>query len=289
MCRFIAYLGNPILMSSILYRPENSLIGHQSHSAKEIEKPLNGDGFGVGWYVKHIESEPAIFTSVTPAWNNRNLRHIAPKIHSNCILAHVRDATKGAVSDYNCHPFQYKNFLFLHNGDIFDFPKIKRKIQEKLDNRFFNEIKGQTDSENFFALLLNNLEEKGLLKNPSCTDGIAEAIDETITEIKSLMDESEIDGPLFLNIVLTDGKRMWSTRYVSREDTRPHTLYYSQVNKCAKSISGSFWSSITDSDRSVLVASEKLTNNTEDWIAVPRNTMLIIEENYDFRMREMSV
>ena len=54
MCRLVAYLGRPILMEKLLIEPKNSLI-NQSFNAKEIEEPLNGDGFGVGWY-NHILS-----------------------------------------------------------------------------------------------------------------------------------------------------------------------------------------------------------------------------------------
>lgn len=51
MCRFVAYLGEPILAEDLITKPINSLI-HQSYHAKEMAEPLNGDGFGMGWYDK---------------------------------------------------------------------------------------------------------------------------------------------------------------------------------------------------------------------------------------------
>ena len=66
MCRFIAYLGRPIIVDELLVKPTNSLV-HQSFDAGEMEKPLNGDGFGLGWYLRHIDVRPGLFRSIIPA------------------------------------------------------------------------------------------------------------------------------------------------------------------------------------------------------------------------------
>jgi len=47
MCRFAAYLGLEIFISSLVTEPHHSII-HQSYHAKERIEPLNGDGFGIG-------------------------------------------------------------------------------------------------------------------------------------------------------------------------------------------------------------------------------------------------
>ncbi len=72
MCRFVAYLGKPIVVDELLLKPTNSLV-HQSYDAGEMSVALNGDGFGLGYYVHHISERPGLFRSITPAWNNRNL------------------------------------------------------------------------------------------------------------------------------------------------------------------------------------------------------------------------
>ncbi|MBL7864324.1 MAG: class II glutamine amidotransferase, partial [Cyclobacteriaceae bacterium] len=105
MCRLMAYRGTSIVIDNLLYKPKNSLI-NQSLAAKEIEEPLNGDGFGIGWYVPEVNNEPVTFVSVNPAWSNRNLRNLAPKVRTGCMIAHVRAASVGEVSESNCHPFQ---------------------------------------------------------------------------------------------------------------------------------------------------------------------------------------
>jgi predicted glutamine amidotransferase len=87
MCRLLAYMGSAIIIDKLLYQPKNSLV-NQSIDAKEIEEPLNGDGFGIGWYVSEVNYEPVTFVSVNPAWSNRNLRNLAPKIKTN-VLSHM--------------------------------------------------------------------------------------------------------------------------------------------------------------------------------------------------------
>lgn len=72
MCRFLVYKGREILMADLITGAEQSLI-MQSYKARERVEPLNGDGFGVGWYVPEIDPTPCVFTSILPAWSNRNL------------------------------------------------------------------------------------------------------------------------------------------------------------------------------------------------------------------------
>ena len=86
MCRFIAYLGAPIIVDELLLKPANSLV-HQSYSAGEMSQVLNGDGFGLGWYVHHISDRPGLFRSITPAWNNNNLLYNASLIQTDCLLS----------------------------------------------------------------------------------------------------------------------------------------------------------------------------------------------------------
>ncbi|GAB4015149.1 MAG: hypothetical protein Fur0010_13880 [Bdellovibrio sp.] len=78
MCRFLTYSGRPVLMHDLLYEPKNSLI-KQSIKANEAVEPLNGDGFGIGWYNNELDETPGLYTSTRPAWNDRNLGSLAKK------------------------------------------------------------------------------------------------------------------------------------------------------------------------------------------------------------------
>ncbi|MGK0298246.1 MAG: glutamine amidotransferase [Gammaproteobacteria bacterium] len=99
----------------------------QSVNSYEREEQLNGDGFGVGWNEPDHSEQPAVFRSITPAWNNRNLHNLSRVIASTSIFAHVRAATQtSGVNEANYHPFRYGKYLFVHNGDVGNFQKVRR-------------------------------------------------------------------------------------------------------------------------------------------------------------------
>ena len=254
MCRLMAYMGTPIIIDKLLYQPKNSLV-NQSINAKELEEPLNGDGFGIGWYVKEVNFEPVTFVSVHPAWSNRNLRNLAPKIQTDCFIAHVRAASVGEVSESNCHPFQYKNILMMHNGGVENFSNIKRKLREPLTDELYNWIKGQTDSEHIFAYLLNYLFNNHKTLSP---EAVVDAFENTFRALKKMMAENNIKEAAYLNMVFTNGLFVVGTRYVTDPKEEPLTLYHSEGARFVVEDGVTHLMAPEDDDQAVLVVSEKL-------------------------------
>lgn len=275
MCRFIAYRGRKVLLDDVLHKPKNSLI-RQSANAHEAEEPLNGDGFGLGWYIKELDSQPGLFVSVRPAWNDRNLRYLCQKISTTCFFAHVRAASEGEVSESNCHPFHFKNFLFMHNGGLGGFQRLKRQLRRKLSDEIYDWIRGQTDSEHFFALFLENLKNRNV--NPSA-EQIASTLEETIREIEMMKKEAGITEASYINCVITDGQTMVGVRYVSDLKEPASTLYYSEGHHY-ECVDGHARMSPGDGQggHSVLIVSEKLTSRKSDWKEIATNHMLIVNE-----------
>ena len=122
MCRWMAYSGAPLPLEELVIKTEVSLID-QSLSARRSLEPTNGDGFGLGWYGR--DNLPGRYRSTQPAWNDANLRDLALHVESPLFLAHVRRSTGTPVQQSNCHPFRYRDWLFVHNGEIEGFEKIK--------------------------------------------------------------------------------------------------------------------------------------------------------------------
>ena len=280
MCRLMAYKGTPIIIDSLLYQPKNSLI-NQSFNAKEIEEPLNGDGFGIGWYVPEVNNEPVTFVSVNPAWSNRNLRNLAPKIKTECLIAHVRAASVGEVSESNCHPFQYNNVLMAHNGGVEEFGKIKRHLRSPLSDELYNWIKGQTDSEHIFASLLNYLKSN---HNTITPETVVDSFEHTFRNIKHLMTKYDIREPAYLNMVFTDGNFMVATRYVSDDKEEPLTLYHSEGSRYVVEDGITRMEAPKDDDQAVLVVSEKLSDD-KDWTMIPANHFVIVEQSLNVRVK----
>jgi predicted glutamine amidotransferase len=164
MCRLLIYKGtSPVQLSHLLTRPAHSIINQafDSRLRVDLRRPINGDGFGVGWYDsiydEELGNQPCIYTSVTPAWNNVNLTRLAEKIKSPLVFAHVRATTAGYLSLDNCHPFVHGKIMFMHNGGIEQFTRIRRRLQQQLPDEIFNVVNGNTDSEWSFALFLSKL------------------------------------------------------------------------------------------------------------------------------------
>jgi glutamine amidotransferase len=283
MCRLMAYKGTPIVIDSLLYQPKNSLINQSLH-AREIEEPLNGDGFGVGWYVREVNSEPVTFVSVNPAWSNRNLRNLAPKVRTDCMIAHVRAASVGEVSESNCHPFQYKNLLMAHNGGIENFGLVKRKIREPLSDELYNWIKGQTDSEHIFAYLLNYLFKNHKVIN---TDAIADSFEHTFKFVIKLMKDAGITDAAYLNMALTNGLFIVATRWCSDPNEEPLTMYHSEGSRYVVEDGITRLEAPEDDDHAVLVVSEKLTDGPE-WTLIPKNHLVMVEQNSNVRVRAIN-
>lgn len=105
MCRWMVHTGAPIRIEDLLFNAQHNLID-QSLSSRSPETPTNGDGFGLGWYGDR--EHPGLFRSIRPAWNDFNLRDLAPQIQSRLFLAHVR-ATSVVVAEgcaYELRPFR---------------------------------------------------------------------------------------------------------------------------------------------------------------------------------------
>ena len=281
MCRLLAYMGSPIIIDQLLYQPKNSLV-NQSINAREIEEPLNGDGFGIGWYVPEVNYEPVTFVSVNPAWSNRNLRNLAPKIRTECFVAHVRAASVGEVTESNCHPFQYKNLLMMHNGGVENFSRIKRKLREPLSDELYNWIKGQTDSEHIFAYLLNHLHRKS--NGDVSADAVMTAFENTFTDLKKMMADSGITEPAYLNMLVTNGLFFVATRYTTDPKEDPLTLYHSEGGRYVVEDGVSHMVAPKDDDQAVLVVSEKLTDDSH-WTLIPNNHFVVVDNDLNVRIR----
>jgi glutamine amidotransferase len=273
MCRFLVYKGREMPMSDVLINADRSLI-NQSFHAREREEPLNGDGFGVGWYQPQIDPIPCVFTSTSPAWSNRNLHRMAGKIYSGLFFAHVRAATEGLyVSEANCHPFQHEEFLWMHNGGIAGFARIKRRLRQSLSDTAYGLIQGTTDSEHAFALFLDILADR--IEDYTATD-LRDAMVETIRRLEKMSRAAGITDPSRYNFALTDGHSVVATRYTTDPTSLPHTLYVAKGQRF-ESVDGQYRMLSTERHpNAVIIASEPLTEDRSDWETVPENHSVVI-------------
>lgn len=213
MCRWLAYSGSRIRIDEILLRPKHSLID-QSLSSRLGATTTNGDGFGIGWY--GTGSSPGVFHSTEPAWNDRNLKELARHLESPLVFAHVRASTGGAIQQTNCHPFRYGRWLWMHNGLIRDFPKVKRDLAMAVDPALYALIEGSTDSEMFFYVALSF----GLQEDPVA------ALEKAVGFIEETGRRHGVEHPIQMTVATTEGERVWAFRYSTERNSR--SLFFSK-------------------------------------------------------------
>ena len=245
MCRWVAYQGEPVFLEEFVSRPCQSLVA-QSRHCREAKTEVNADGFGLGWY--GARTKPGIFRDIRPAWSDENLLSLAHQIQSRLFFAHVRASTGTATTRANCHPFTVGAWLFMHNGQIGGYDRIRRRVDMAIPDELFAQRAGTTDSEAIFLLMLAH----GLERDP------AGAMQITLTLIEDEMRRAGIAEPLRFTSAFTDGRTLYAVRYAS--DLQPPTLY----TRVCTEVAGT------------LVVSEPLDDGSNGWTAVPPQSFVTV-------------
>ena len=266
MCRWLAYSGSPVSIHALLYRPVHSLIDQSLHSQLGAET-TNGDGFGIGWY--NVGETPGVFRSVEPAWNDRNLRDITEHIISPLVFAHIRASTGSPVQQTNCHPFRYGRWLWMHNGAIREFPRVKRDLVLAVDPSLYPSIEGSTDSEVFFYLALT----LGLEDDPPA------AVASAVGVIEQVGREHGVEYPIQMTVATTNGESIWSFRYSSERKSR--SLFYSTDVPTLRELHPDLEVLEIVSDESRLVVSEPLRDLSGVWNEVPESSYGVVQPGED--------
>ena len=267
MCRWLAYSGSPILLEELLYKTDHSLIDQSLHARLGVET-TNGDGFGVGWYGATSET-PAVFRSIEPAWNDRNLREVASHVESPLFLAHIRASTGTAVQQTNCHPFRFGKWLWVHNGLVREFPRVKRELALAVDKSLFSYIEGSTDSELLFYLALT----LGLEDDPPG------AVERMVGLVEETGRRHGIEHPIQMTIGTADGANAWAFRYSSEGKSR--SLYYSTNVRTLREMYPERPRLQEVSDESRIIVSEPIVELAGAWNEVPESSYGLVCEGED--------
>ena len=243
MCRLVAYAGPPVFLDQLLIEPPASLVS-QSLAARESKTVVNGDGCGIGWY--DARPEPGLYRGVLPAWSDANLASLCTQIQARLFFAHVRSATFGEVATANCPPFAAGRHLFMHNGQIGDYGRVRRGIDALIDDAHFPLRRGSSDSEAVFLAALG----RGL-----DTDPVA-AFDSVLTDV---MLQTGCAKPLRFAAVHSDGDGLHAYRWAS--DLHPPTLYWRRMGA------------------GVVVASEPFDAMPDAWTEVPCGSVLRVSSD----------
>jgi len=241
MCRWIAYRGETVSLEHYVTAPAHSLVV-QSLKALESTASTNGDGFGMGWYGEH--PEPGLYREVRPAWSDENLRSLCRHIRSHLYFAHVRASTGTPITRPNCHPFVCGRWMFMHNGLIGNWSRLRRRVEEMIPDELYGARIGTTDSEAVFLAILG----AGGDRDP------VGATARVMAQLTAMVSAEGISEPLRFTAALANGRDLYAFRYAAND--KANTLYY------------------RESGESVVIVSEPLDGKHAHWKTVPPGHMI---------------
>jgi predicted glutamine amidotransferase len=261
MCRWMAWLGQPVLIEELLFKTQHGIVDQSLHARMGAE-PTNGDGFGLGWYGSG--EGPAVYRSIAPAWADPNLRELAAHTESPLFLTHVRAAIGSPVQETNCHPFRRGRWLFVHNGYIADFHLLRRDLMLAVDPSLFPDVQGSTDTEVVFHLALT----LGLEDDP------IEALERTVGVIERLAEERGVAGAVQATFGVSDGTALWAVRYST--DGRPRSLFESADVDSIRRLhpDNPRFQRLSADDR--LIVSEPFSDLPGVWREIPESTAVMV-------------
>jgi predicted glutamine amidotransferase len=267
VCRWLGYFGSPLRIEELVYNATHSLI-EQSRAARLTTHLTNADGFGIGWY--GTSDSPGIYRSVAPAWSDRNLQELCAQIASPLFVAHIRASTGTPVQQTNCHPFRHGRWLFVHNGFIDHYVRLRRDLLLAVDPRYFDFIEGTTDSELLFHLALTfGLDDEPL-----------PALERMAGFVEATGRRHGVNEPLQMTVGVSDGERLYAVRYASGQVVA-NSLYVSNDAADVRLLYPENERLQRLSDEARAVVSEPLADLPGLWSEVPPSSALIVQPGAD--------
>ncbi len=199
------------------------------HSAKRLlvakaEPGVTYDSWGIGFYQGEVLLQRRPKTPVEPV----DFYEIARELRTDCIVGHVRAGTVGQPKSENTHPFRFRSWLFAHHGTLPAYEKIEAPLAEQIPDFLRRNIRGQTDSEALFHLILAELHEDNLLDDGNvATPALRAAMQRALARVKALAGP-EATAAAEMALVMTNGRVLVATRH-----GRPvHALKIQGITDC---------------------------------------------------------
>lgn len=179
-------------MLGCVSRERSSLRHELLDTERALLRPLEHDAWswGLAAYERGDGDEPTCISYADAALADGHFENAAAT-HGRIIMAHVRRATSGDLTDENTHPFCLGEYAFCHSGTI-------RKPDRLMGLPDGAGPRGQTDSERLFHRLLREVDP--------APGRVVEGLRRAVTAAASC-------GPLSaLNFLFSDGEHLYAYR-----------------------------------------------------------------------------
>ncbi len=255
MCRLVLIIDNNYNKEIIYNFLKQSIIKKNTPKINSIKDfDYHKDGFGLAWKSKN--NNWIVYKKSICYIDDNNIDTIIKSIEKNILIGHIRASCPNNkfVKFYNTHPFNYKDYIWCHNGCAKDLNKLSNEINNSISNKLKKFIKGNTDSEYlfyFFIHLLNSIDDNEINKI-------------TFSIISFFKKLYQFDFRISANILFSSNNYIFISRYVNNKTNSP-SLYY-------------------DKNKNI-ISSEPLSNNYEifpdktAWIISIKNKNIISKFN----------
>jgi len=207
------------------------------------EREMNRGPHNSGWGIAYLEKGKwKIFKEGKLDVKKYNFE-IIRKIESKKIFIHLRKASTGSESTRNAHPFEYSGWIFAHNGRM----EINKLIPH-LNTKFRHLLTSETDSEVFFYLIMQNLEE---------TQDIYISIKDALKVVRKY-------DYVGLNFILSN---------------KDKTYVYREVNPKSKELFDYYSLHYLVKDDQIIISSDSLDDN--NWIKLELRQLITIDSNLE--------
>ena len=209
MCRLYGFRSNePTKVECTLVHAQNALLLQSQEDEIGRSHP---DGWGIAYY---DGGTPHLQKNSSAAFEGLHFSNTAERVYSHTVVSHVRLATVGNPSQQNCHPFNWGNWVFAHNGTVAGIDTLRSELTNEISRTLRREILGSTDSELLFHWLIQRALDRQAIDCQECRslDALTNAIIDSIAELDQRCKQASPNKPAKLNTILTDGNVLVASR-----------------------------------------------------------------------------
>lgn len=222
MARLFGFIGNRDELGP------RALAAHKS--ALTVHR---GDAAALGWGVGFYQFGEVLLRR-RPLDERETIQpsQLTEQLKTDLLIGHVRNPTVGNLRTENTHPFRYRQWLFAQTGTLQRFDTLRSRLLEAQPEFLRPNVRGDTDSELFFYLVLSYLNDQAQLEVASASKAsIGGALRSALEFVDRLCEEQGLPRQLG-DALLTNGDRLvavhrsgqMATLSVDRKEDIEHLL-----------------------------------------------------------------
>lgn len=205
MARLIGLLGNRHDLAARVLRHEAAVLAVHERGVGGFTHSLAG--WGVGF---HQGGEVLVRKRPIEPRQSLDVAELAADVRADSVIVQVRASQNGASRPENTQPFRYRQWLFAQTGSLAGYPAIRARAFEGLPQFLQAQVRGETDAELAFALVMSFLQDTGNIE----TDD-PRLVGSALRSVLSLVDALAAEhgaARTEVNWLLSNGETMFALR-----------------------------------------------------------------------------